>query len=269
MDSAGKSEKGMMTVEAVLSLVPFIMVILGIISFINIFMVHNRIQYAMYQIGNELSGYTYLYQALGLRDADKTLEAEAAGPKETVTQVMDLITQFEAGRASVEKLEDSTLGEFAGNVEEVVNNGEELVDQAKTVAPALQQYLSNPTDILWDAFSLGADTVVEYGKSAALAGIADGLMGIYLDMDYSEAHSMNADEYLKFFGVTSKTGGQLLNFDKSSLFGDGDCRLIDIVVEYDIEVYILKLFLKDPTIHVVQRVVVPAWLDGDGRTYQK
>ena len=41
-----KREEGMMTVEAVLSLVPFIIAVLGIISFINIFAVHNKIQYA-------------------------------------------------------------------------------------------------------------------------------------------------------------------------------------------------------------------------------
>ena len=50
-----KREAGMITVEGVLSLVPFIIVILGIISFINIFAVHNKIQYALYQIGSELS----------------------------------------------------------------------------------------------------------------------------------------------------------------------------------------------------------------------
>ena len=69
-----KKEAGMMTVEAVLSLVPFIMVILGIISFINIYEVHNKIQYAMYQLGSELSGYTYFYQALGLRTGDLALK---------------------------------------------------------------------------------------------------------------------------------------------------------------------------------------------------
>ena len=65
-----KREAGMITVEGVLSLVPFIIVILGIISFINIFAVHNKIQYALYQIGSELSCYTYFYQALGVRAAD-------------------------------------------------------------------------------------------------------------------------------------------------------------------------------------------------------
>ena len=49
MAQKNEREKGMMTVEGVLSLVPFIIVILGIISFINIFTVHNKIQYALYQ----------------------------------------------------------------------------------------------------------------------------------------------------------------------------------------------------------------------------
>ena len=42
-------EEGLLTVEAILGLVPFILVILGIISFIDIFAVHNKIQYAMHQ----------------------------------------------------------------------------------------------------------------------------------------------------------------------------------------------------------------------------
>ena len=48
-------EEGLLTVEAILGLVPFILVILGIISFIDIFAVHNKIQYAMH-----LSVYIFL-----------------------------------------------------------------------------------------------------------------------------------------------------------------------------------------------------------------
>ena len=59
-------EEGLLTVEAILGLVPFILVILGIISFIDISAVHNKIQYAMHQMGNEISAYTYFYEALGL-----------------------------------------------------------------------------------------------------------------------------------------------------------------------------------------------------------
>ena len=70
-------EEGLLTVEAILGLVPFILVILGIISFIDIFAVHNKIQYAMHQMGNEISAYTYFYEALGIRSADLGLKADA------------------------------------------------------------------------------------------------------------------------------------------------------------------------------------------------
>ena len=73
MRAQQESEKGMMTVEAVLCLVPFILAILGIISFANIFMVHSRVQHAIYEAASELTAYTYLYQVSGWRSADATL----------------------------------------------------------------------------------------------------------------------------------------------------------------------------------------------------
>ena len=51
---------------------------------------------------------------------------------------------------------------------------------------------------------------------------------------------MTADQYLKYYGVRNGISG--LDFGSSQLFNDNDRSLIDIVVEYDIEVYILKLF---------------------------
>ena len=90
-------------------------------------------------------------------------------------------------------------------------------------------------------------------------------MGVYLDSDFSRYQPMTADAYLRYYGVRNGMDG--LDFGESQLFSDDKYRMIDIVVEYDIEVYILKLFLRDPTIHVVQRCSMPAWLDGDGVTY--
>ena len=57
-----------------------------------------------------------------------------------------------------------------------------------------------------------------------------------------------------------------MDFGKSRLFCDADYRMIDLVVEYDVEISLFKLFLRDPAVHVVQRCSVPAWLDGDGVT---
>ena len=89
-DTVRNREQGMMTVEAVLSLVPFILLVMGIISCINIFMVHNKMQYALFQSASELSAYTYFYEAFGIRAAD--LELKEDMDQETVE--MDTSANF-------------------------------------------------------------------------------------------------------------------------------------------------------------------------------
>ncbi|MBR4960946.1 MAG: pilus assembly protein, partial [Clostridia bacterium] len=66
-----KDEKGMMVVEALISFTAFILVCIGIVFMIKIFMLHNRVQYAINAAARELSTYTYIYDALGLRDAER------------------------------------------------------------------------------------------------------------------------------------------------------------------------------------------------------
>ncbi len=229
------SEDGMMTVEAVLSMVPFIIAILGITSFINIFVVHNKIQYALYQMGNELSCYTYFYQALGVRSADLGLKDDI----DTQTQPLD------------QALDD--LGAFIrqiGILEGGADSGDLAID---------------PNALIRSFIYLGIEKAEETAKTLLVEILSQGLMEIYLDERFASYHPMSADEYLKYFGVRDGIDG--LDFSESRLFSDDDYQMIDLVVEYDLEIYILKLFFKDPSIHVVQRCSVPAWLDGDGVTY--
>ena len=94
-----ESENGMMTVEAVLCLVPFLLAILGIISFANIFMVHSRVQHAIYEAASELTAYTYLYQVSGWRSADETLIKDSA-------KLTDFLNSFDEARAALSQVTD-------------------------------------------------------------------------------------------------------------------------------------------------------------------
>jgi hypothetical protein len=262
-----KREAGMITVEGVLSLVPFIIVILGIISFINIFAVHNKIQYALYQIGSELSCYTYFYQALGVRAADLKLKEDTDANTEKLDGAMEDLEEFL-----------SEVNSFEDNVSDVMDNPasgavelEDIIEQGKDVlqqgTQTGRELISDPKALLRGFIYLGAEKLENSAKSFVLEIISNGMMSVYLDGSFSGHMPMTADEYLKYYGV--KDGMSGLDFGNSELFSDEKYRMIDIVVEYDIEVYILKLFFKDPTIHVVQRCSMPAWLDGDGVTYSK
>ena len=133
----------MLTVEAVLSLVPFILVIMGIISFINIFMVHNKVQYALYQAGNELSAYTYFYAALGLKDADGALGADIGAATEEINATTQEVTKFLEQVNSIESYED---------VEGAVETGKNAIAAGKDLFSDPKVLLHNlvyKDSILW------------------------------------------------------------------------------------------------------------------------
>lgn len=241
--SKNNTENGMMTVEAVLCLVPFILVILGIISFMNIFMVHSKIQVALYETANELSAYTYFYQALGVRDADGRLHQDISGGTAELTAFLE---DIETARANLEGGSVSQE-DFTG----VLDSGRELV--------------SSPQTLIRNIVYLGIETAEEAAKKALIAAISGALVENYLDTSFLNSGGQSADAYLKAFGVRDGVKG--LDFGQSAIFMDSELKMIDIVAEYDLDIYFFRLFLKDPSIHVVQRAIVPAWLDGDGGSY--
>lgn len=241
-----EAERGMMTVEAVLSLVPFIMVILGIISFTDIYRVHNKIQYAMYQVGSELSGYTYFYEAVGLRSADLGLKGDIDTQTEKVDEAIGNITTF------------------IGNVNSLST---EAFQSGQAVGESVAGFASDPQSLLRGLIYLGIEAGENAGKQLLISWLSEGMLERYLDESYLPSGARDADTFLRKCGVRDGTAG--LDYSGSRLFQDSEYRMIDLVVEYDVEVYILKLFLKDPTIHVSQRVTIPAWLDGDGVKYTK
>ena len=262
MEKKTNRESGLMTVEAVLSLVPFIIVILGIISFTNIFLVHNKIQYALYQMGNELSCYTYFYQALGLRSADLGLKADIDANTESLDETLENLDSF---LSQIEEFESSLDG-GAGLVSDpgsLIGQGEGIIETGGELVNSSRDLLSDPKALLRSFVYLGIEEAEGAAKGMLLSIISGGLMDVYLDESFAGYHPMTAEEYLSYFGVADG-----LDFGNSELFTDDEYRMIDMVAEYDVEVYILKLFLKDPTIHVVQRCAVPAWLDGEAVCYE-
>lgn len=259
-------EEGMLTVEAVLSLVPFILVILGIVSFINIFAVHNKVQYAMHQMGNELSAYTYFYEALGVRAADLGLKTDIDKQTEPLDRTLADLSEF---LEQVGKFEDDLSGISKGSssVSGTIESGKNTVNKGQQLANSAGELMSDPKALLRSIVYLGIEKGEQKAKIFLLGLISNGMFEIYLDESFAKYRPMSADEYLTSYGV--KNGLKGLDFGNSRFFSDDEYRMIDLVVEYDIEVYFFKLFFKDSTIHVVQRCEVPAWLDGDGVRYSK
>lgn len=254
-------EKGMITVEAVLSLVPFILVILGIISFTNIFVLHNRIQYALYEAGSELTAYTYFYEVSGLRKADKTFTADADEQTEVLDTTIEKVSAFieQLGTLQTSVQSENGLGEVKGELDNTVDAGKEA-------ASAAGDLLSDPQQIISGTAYLAMENVLKMLKTGALTLFMKARLSSYLEVDVAGGSVISADDYLKAAGVKDGISG--LDFSKSKLFMDKEKKMIDVIVTYDVEISFFKLFFQKPAITIAQRCAIPAWLDGDGESYK-
>lgn len=265
----------MMVVEAVLSFTVFLMVVVAIIYLITIFIIHNKIQFAINSAAHELASYSYLYQALGVRGGEQKLDADGQPYTQpiddTAAQVVDSFNKIQELYSGGQDLYDS-VRELEVSKESVRNAWEQAqntVTNAQQTAESLGQSVNDVTNLFSDPHSLiagmiymGASAGRYEIKSAAARAAAGVVTQKYLRDDYN---NRNADGVLLAHGVIGGYGG--LDFSGSTMFCDPDMRLIDIVVQYDIDLGFIKLILPGDTLHVVQRVTVPAWLDGDGKTY--
>lgn len=269
-------ESGMMVVEAVLSFTVFIMVSVAIVYLTNIFIIHNRIQFAINTTAKQIASYTYLYEGLGLRDGDKKLQEDSdtyVKPiDDTASSVLKAYNDIQKTLNDTQGLADTVNDISPDKVGSVLSQIETVTDDVKTSGASIKSSTEQLSELFSDPDSLLAGVLYAAGsggmyaiKGAVAAGAAKALTKGSLSVNggnKSGVQAVTADEYLKSFGI--KDGYNGLDFSGSTMLCDKDRRMIDIVVQYDIDMSFLSLIIPDARLHVVQRASVPAWVDGDG-----
>ncbi|MCM1543498.1 MAG: hypothetical protein NC121_19910 [Blautia sp.] len=293
----GWGESGMIVVETVLSFTVFLVTIFSIAYFINILILHNKVQFAINSAAHELAGYTYLYAAFGGRDASQALATDNAGNTamidHTASSAYSSYQKVVSATGSVQSAAGQTVGFLTqlqgfGETEDDSDNGvdlEHLAQQLESLGNAATQTgqaIQGAAGEIKDAGEQVQDTVNQVrgllqNKEGMISGLAyialegaeygaKNLMGTgaacLLTKGYLKQGSLGADDFLRAYGVKDGYGG--LDFSGSTIFCDSDFRMIDIVVEYDVEPGFVRLILPDGKFHMVNRVTIPAWLDGDG-----
>ena len=266
-------EQGMIVVEATISFMVFLMVVIAIIYLTNIFIVHNKVQFAINSTAHQLSGYSYLYQTLGVRKAEQRVRADGSKYTkpidETAGQVIDTMNKIQTfwsdANTTAEMFQDievsgENLSSIYGQADKTLQSGTSTVESTKKTVEDVASLCKDPKSLLTGMIYMGASAGSYAIKSAGATAAADALTGNYI-----EGSGMNADAWLRAHGVVN--GYEGLHFSGSTMFCDTEKRMIDIVVSYDIELKFISFILPEDTIHVIQRVSVPAWLDGDGVTY--
>ena len=257
MKMQNKKESGMMAVEAVLSFMVFLMAVLSIISLINVFMVHNKVQFAVNSTAHELASYTYLFEATGLHGAAQQVHADG---EPYVTGLQEKVSHFTDTYNKMQKVYADIQGGEAG---EIASDVQELADAADITKGDIKNVMENPKDVLAGAVYMGVEYAAKKLSSAAVAGAMSGLTKKYLaQAGLPETAAKDADAYLTGYGVKGGYAG--LDFSGSSFLQDDRGKMIDVMVSYDMEIRFLRLFRKNPSVHVIQRTAAAAWLDGDG-----
>ena len=247
-----KDEQGYIVVETLGTFIPFVLLMLSIISLINIVTVQARVHYALTQTANTLSTYCYVLEVLGVANSLTELENKAYKTAKDVNEIRGNVNDVLYGIDSLEGM--------LGGVDSMGNVYNKAADLS-----------ADPEALLQNLMCYGVQELM----SAALEELARPLVGRYLANMY-----MTGDEYLKSVHVidskTGKSGLETLEFYQFGNFGVGNSALLDrdgnvrLTVEYDIEYTfgILPLPFK-PKLHITQTVVTKAWLNGSGRGYWK
>ena len=165
-------------------------------------------------------------------------------------------------QGDVEKLNDDDADIYE-TIKSICNDGNKTYKTSKEILETGKKFAKDPKSLLRGVVYLGIENVEQAGKNLLLQVMVSGLADKYLA---EAAGNKTADQYL--LGYDVKDGMNGLDFGESEFF-KGAGNSIKIVVEYDIKLYFWGLFLKDNSLHVVQRVDIPAWLDGDGKSYKK
>ena len=253
---ARTDENGYIVVETIGAFIPFVLLVVSILSLVNITAVQARVHYALTQAANTVSMYSYTLQALGLADDLAAISGNAEQISKKANAVRDDINSVIEGLESLSDVRGSVDG--AGKaVDDVTGWVGEAADDPKAMLQLFMNY--------------GVNEV----KNLAFEQLTRPLIGRYLING-----DISGDEYLNGAGVvnssTGSTGLNALEFYQFGNLGRGNNVLIDkngnikITVEYEIVYTFAGLPLPfRPTLKITQTVVTKAWLNGSGEGYQR
>jgi len=242
-----KDEKGYIVVETVCAFIPFVFLVVSILSLVNIVTLQARVHNALTQAAKTLSVYSYLLEVTGIADDLTALDNKADN---TAREINDFLGDLNSVMNGIDILAGTRQ-----TVDRVYGWGEAAMGDPQAVRSSLLSFTVN--ELRNQVFEL----------------MVRPLVGRYLMNG-----DMTGDEYLQSVRVVnSRTGAaglDALEFYRFNNFGLGNSVLIDkdgnvkLTVEYEVEYTFGVLPLPfNPTLRITQTAVTKAWLNGSGRGY--
>jgi len=189
-----RDENGYIVVETVGTFIPFVLLVVSILSLVNIVTLQARVHNALTQTANTLSMYSYVLKATGASDSLMSADSKASSTAENINSVMNGIELLSRGRGF-----DADAGNRA------LSAAEELVGNPKTMAQNFASY--------------GIGEI----RSLASEQLVRPLVGRYLANG-----NISGDEYLRSVRVVNLNFSDCIIIDRN-----GNIKLtVDYEIEY-------------------------------------
>ena len=254
-DENNENSDGYIVVETVGAFVPFLLLVISILSLVNIITVQARVHFALTQAAKTISMYCYALEVLGVANELTTLDNKANRVAE----------EANAFRGEVGGVIDgiNSLSGLGG----AITSGSDATDR---VVRLTEETAGDPVKALQNILNFSLSQLEGY----AFELLARPLVGRYLANG-----EISGDAYLEAVGVVSgpnqaSTGLNALEFYSLNNLGRSNSVLIDrngnvkLIVRYEIKYTFAGLPLPfGPTIKITQTVITKAWLNGSGRGY--
>lgn len=205
-----EGEKGSLTVEVILILIPFFCTFLTLIGLINIIKAQALIQYSVNQTAREISEYSYILSKIGVTGKIAETGAESAKFKADTSKVLDSMGDFvkAAGNGDGNAI---SLGSIA------VDNIEDYVENTDIVAGIVNLLKSSAEDIV---------------GTAVIGGVAKGRLKKNLSYITNDP-----DTYLKNLGIEGGLSG--ISYSESKWVSGGE-YVLRVTATYTIKMKILS-----------------------------
>lgn len=258
-----KNERGLITVEATISLTAFMFALITVLTIINICIVQAKMSCAINATAKEISQYSYLYSLTGLNESHKDLVEEGKKDTEGVTKILKDINEVfnevenlgQTGKQTPENIEEilDAWPDLSGSMDSIGEKGKSIYSEIEDIA-------KDPKNLMFGIVKMAASEGFDLVKSRLIAApLSKALVQKHLVND----EDGNVNAYLKSLGVVpSATGSYIdgLDFSHSQFFPKGSSE-IKVCVEYDVKV--IALLPIDFSFHFTQTAVTHGWLTGE------
>lgn len=248
-----REQNGSATIEATISLVVFVFVIMAIYLLVNFCVTQARVSYAIDTAAKEMSQYSYFYHALGVQDVKEGLADKAGSAVSAYTSFNSLIngsveTAKEVGADPEGYLTSLVKGDKTDDLNELYGK----INEASNV---MSEALDNPVEFMSSIAALAGETAWDEATSHLIAApVAKGMTQRHFGETRQEANA-----YLERMGVVGGLDG--MNFNESTIF-TGTSEKIEVVVYYKLSIKQI-IPLLDNEVLMCQKAITNGWLGGD------